>query len=448
MEFPEYIYIILPYCFIVSVLVLLYMKYLYVFKYRYTIGFMGAIWYVYNFIVFPLVGFFYFDFFFKTIDVELFFLVLVLIYIYFFSIFLGFFISARIKSFELALSKISLEGLAQKLCDSVRLSHIIAFYLILVSYKLYDNYLTYGTINVFKIISLKLPEEKIIQIIGSKIYIYALFESLIRNVFVLLSAILILKRRIVIAILFLVLQFYLMLSTKSKYVLLYPLFFFVLYNFFVRRIRMVYFLLVLFVFAALGIYSINVVRSGGNIYIDDLEEFLNSLIYIVVWRADFLYGFYILIEKILSGEVEVKAGITMLSIILRIIPRALFPSRMGASDVEMTREIFGFTDEKGWSFTFGGIGEFVYNFHIPGLLVIGVLNGILVHSMNKLFIHGIRRSNFIILSLILSNPIWYMPWNIGINEYIGQSIILSFVSYYILIFFLVIFSKLRLRTGD
>ncbi len=85
--------------------------------------------------------------------------------------------------------------------------------------------------------------------------------------------------------------------------------------------------------------------------------------------------------------------------------------------------MFGFEDEKGWAMNFG---EFIYSFHLPGVLIIGIT----IYTINK----SVNDRNYVLTSFILSNPIWYMPWNIGINDYFGQVFFINLIVYYFLLF--------------
>jgi glucose dehydrogenase len=93
---------------------------------------------------------------------------------------------------------------------------------------------------------------------------------------------------------------------------------------------------------------------------------------------------------------------------------------------------------------FGGIGEFIYSFHLPGVILIGVLAGIVIYTINKILIRSMKNGNFLLVSFILANPIWFMPWNIGINDYFGRKFIFAFLGFYLLIWILTTLNRIRI----
>jgi len=428
-----------------SIFILFYAYSLKVFKYGYTIGFMGSIWSVYNFIAFPLIGFFYFNDWFQK-DIYLISLMLLIMIIYFVNMFIGFYISSKTNIWNRFFSLIMLEERTKSLSYDLKLNTVLVLYVILVSYISYNNYSMYGTINSFTILSSvgTFTDEQIVATQkGIKIYIDAMSGDLVRLTFILLIGMLLYKKRPGIAFILLLFHIFIMLSAKSKYVMVYPLLYIALYSFYVTKIKLKYVLTFVFIMAFSGIYAINVLRQGGDLSNLDLSG-LDYIIKVVVWRGDFFHGLYFLLDEMINKGMLASGGVTIFSLMFRIIPRSIWPDRYGSTDIELTREIFGFANEKGWAMNFGGIGEFIYSFHLPGVILIGVIAGIVIYTINTILIKSIKNGNFILVSFILANPIWFMPWNIGINDYFGRKFIFSFLGFYLIFFILKKFNKIRI----
>lgn len=446
MSFEYYLLITIPYSFIIFVFILYYMYVLKVFKYGYTIGFMGSIWSIYNYILFPLVGFFYFKEYFMGKNIYLIALSFLIVIVYFVSMFIGFDFENKNKIGNYFFSILMLEKTTKRLSSIIKLKFIFFIYIILVILFFYKNYLIYGTINSFKILSdpTLITDEQIVAMQKSiKVYMFVMLNNLIKLTFTILIGVLLYKKKIKISFVLLIFHTFLMLSTKSKYVLVYPLIYIALYSFYVKKIKLRNAFIFTFILA-FGIYVINIVRAGGNLVGDINLTVVNNIIKIIIWRADFFHGLYFLLDEMINRGMLPAGGVTIFSLVFRIIPRSIWPDRYGSTDVELTKKIFGFEHEKGWSMNFGGIGEFIYNFHLGGVILIGVIAGIVIYSINRILIRSIKNENFILVSFILSSPIWYIPWNIGINDYFGWSFILSFVCFFILLFVLIILHKIKI----
>jgi hypothetical protein len=445
MNFEEYLYIVVPYSFIMFIFILYYAKSLEVFKYSYTIGFMGSIWSGYNFIAFPLIGFFYFREWFNK-DIYIISLMFLIMIIYFINMFIGFYISNKTVIWNRLFSWLMLENKTKELSSSLSLKILFIVYFFLVLYIFYNNYTMYGTINSFTILSIQglFTDEQIVAIQkGIKIYIDAILGDLIRISFIMLIGMLLYNKKTKISFMFLLFHIFLMLSTKSKYVMVYPLFYIALYSFYVKPIKLMYVMIFVFLLAFIGIYSINVIRSGGDLSNFDLSR-LDYIIKVVIWRGDFFHGLYSLLDEMINKGMLASGGVTIFSLVFRIIPRSVWPDRYGSTDIELTRELFGFDNEKGWAMNFGGIGEFIYSFHLPGVILIGVLAGIVIYTINKILIRSIKNGNFLLVSFILANPIWFIPWNIGINDYFGRKFIFAFLGFYLLIWILTTLNRIRI----
>jgi hypothetical protein len=445
MNFEEYLYIVVPYSFTMFIFILYYAKSLEVFKYSYTIGFMGSIWSGYNFIAFPLIGFFYFREWFNK-DIYIISLMFLIMIIYFINMFIGFYISNKTVIWNRLFSWLMLENKTKELSSSLSLKILFILYFFLVLYTFYNNYTMYGTINSFTILSTQglVTDGQIVAIQkGIKIYIDAISGDLIRLSFIMLIGMLLYNKKTKISFMLLLFHIFLMLSAKSKYVMVYPLFYIALYSFYVKPIKLKYVLSFVFLLAFIGIYSINVIRSGGDLSNFDLSR-LDYIIKVVIWRGDFFHGLYFLLDEMINKGMLASGGVTIFSLVFRIIPRSVWPDRYGSTDIELTRELFGFAHEKGWAMNFGGIGEFIYSFHLPGVILIGVLAGIVIYTINKILIRSMKNGNFLLVSFILANPIWFMPWNIGINDYFGRKFIFAFLGFYLLIWILTTLNRIRI----
>jgi hypothetical protein len=339
-----------------------------------------------------------------------------------------------------------LENKTKELSSSLSLKILFILYFFLVLYTFYNNYTMYGTINSFTILSTQglVTDGQIVAIQkGIKIYIDAISGDLIRLSFIMLIGMLLYNKKTKISFMLLLFHIFLMLSAKSKYVMVYPLFYIALYSFYVKPIKLMYVMIFVFLLAFIGIYSINVIRSGGDISNVDLSG-LDYIIKVVIWRGDFFHGLYFLLDEMINKGMLASGGVTIFSLVFRIIPRSVWPDRYGSTDIELTRELFGFAHEKGWAMNFGGIGEFIYSFHLPGVILIGVLAGIVIYTINKILIRSMKNGNFLLVSFILANPIWFMPWNIGINDYFGRKFIFAFFAFYLLIWILTTLNRIRI----
>lgn len=446
MTLEEYLLIIVPYSIIMFIFILYYANRLKVFQYGYTIGFMGSIWSSYNFISFPLVGFFYFNEWFQK-DIYIITLMFLIMIVYFINMFIGFYISSKTTIWKRFFSWIMLESKTKELSSNLSLKVIFLLYIIFVIYTLYNNYVLYGTINSFTILTnvgLISDEQIVTTQKGIKIYIDAISSDLMRLSFIIFIGMLLHKRMPKKAFVFLLFHIFIILSSRSKYVLVYPLFYIALYSFYINKIKLKYVLFFVFMLAFSGIYGINVLRQGGDLSNLDLSG-LDYIIKVVVWRGDFFHGLYFLLDEMINKEMLASGGITIFSLIFRIVPRSVWPDRYGSTDIELTRELFGFANEKGWAMNFGGIGEFIYSFHLPGVILIGVLAGIVIFSINTILIKSIKNENFILVSFILANPIWFIPWNIGINDYFGRKFIFAFLGFYLIIWILGNLNKIRIK---
>ncbi|HIP33259.1 MAG TPA: hypothetical protein EYG89_00665, partial [Bacteroidia bacterium] len=140
MSFEDYLLIVVPYSFTMFIFILYYAYTLKVFKYGYTIGFMGSIWSIYNFIAFPLIGFFYFNEWFQK-DIYLISLMFIIMIVYFINMFIGFYISNKTKIWNHFFSFIMLEDKTKKLSLTLTLKVVFILYILLVVYTSYNNYL-------------------------------------------------------------------------------------------------------------------------------------------------------------------------------------------------------------------------------------------------------------------------------------------------------------------
>lgn len=420
----DYWYILNFFNIFVTIFIILILKKLDFFnKATMGIGFFIFLWFFYYFVFQPLLGPFYFNKYYATIDFFYVLMAYITILIFIISIYFGLFFNTN----KIVNKLMSYEYL--KVSNRVN----IFLFIVLIFYMIYNTLSMYGTLNIMEALSKR--KEIFNNDIGTtSVY----FRYFINSIFTITSMIFltnrIIAKKTLMAFIFTIIIMYFSLFTGSKYGLLWIIYFIAL-NFFInhkpKKITIFSFMFIIVV----AVPFINLLRSGGNIEHGDFEIFLSVLLE----RSDFLFGLSLLIES-LSNDLSYSFGVSIVSIIFRFIPRIIFPDRPGSVDAELTEYIF---HTKEWIFAYGGIGEFYYNFGFFGVIIIGILAGIVFKIFNNLILESLNKKKYFIIAIIIASPVWRIPWAFGINGYFGIEFLFWLFALFLYISIDRIFSNLR-----
>lgn len=297
-----------------------------------------------------------------------------------------------------------------------------------------------GTINLIVSLSDNLTNRQIRGIqTGFGVYIMSFTFELLRIGTIAAIMFCIRRQFFLLSLLFLVVSLYLQLLTGSKYafVILFSYLAILHYNGF-YRIR-IWHLLILALLPLL-LMSLNLVRSGtftGEIGIERVV-YLYGL---MSWRGDFFHGLYHLVEAYSDGNIASWYGLNFIFLFLRFIPRTFFPERPGGTDMILTQQIFGFDSEVGWAMNFGGFGDAFLAGGVYSILIVAFFGALLVSAFDRLYRIGMAKKDELALLCSLSCPLWYAPWNVGLNDLVARNLVMWLVAFFVI----KVFMGLRLR---
>ena len=405
MQLDEYLIITIPFTFSYSFLILSNAKLLKVNRYIFTIGFFLTLWHFYEFVLFPLSAPFLFSDIIGNFDFWIYFIMLILIlfYLLFFNIFLRLFL---LITYNLS------NRIAIQFVDSKTVYTILKalFFFTLLFYLFYYKS-TYKTLNTIYVLTHKIPMNSA-KFINYQVYYWVIIYSIFSLSGYFMCIYHIFKKNYVKSMCYLLSLFYILVGLKSKYVFV-ILFLYIAGLYFTNNsLKSLIFLMFITLLIPFLVGGFNALRGGGISFNSDA---LFLLLKYFVWRADFLYGFYKQVYYHIK-TLDFSFGCSIFSLLLRIFPRAIWHDRPGSTNIILTQKIFGkFGDIKGWSFDFGGIGEFLYNFGPIGIILAAAYGSFWVALFNNMLIYSIKSRRLFLLSFILTSPVFWIPWNIGIN---------------------------------
>jgi hypothetical protein len=235
------------------------------------------------------------------------------------------------------------------------------------------------------------------------------------------------KRGLVWFIIATVVFFYLSMLNFSKYALLIPFVAVALLHFAGRLKSKKTIYLVIGYIAFVGILAINAARKGNQAFFTLEFSELPYAASIIIWRGDFYHGFLALNDQVLAGNISPQFGFASLALLFRVVPRSIWPDRPGSTDRELTEQVLGFTDADGWTLSFGGVGESYLNFLFIGPMIWGLMSGYVIMTFQRYFVECVKRKALVQIAILMAVPVYFMPWNMGLNDYFGRIFIFSMI---------------------
>lgn len=170
--------------------------------------------------------------------------------------------------------------------------------------------------------------------------------------------------------------------------------------------------------------AINLVRSGGN-----FDEFLSLNIFdLLVVRADQLPAFASALKIDRLNAIYDYPGENLLIFMHKIVGMksilAEYFFETSSFDTEVTTRIF--SGRIDWVLSLGGVAEFYVSMGFLGILLVSFLATLfycvaikICLSLNK----GVQGSGGLLFSCLVSFPMFYMPWGVGVNVFFGTKIL-------------------------
>ena len=327
-----------------------------------------------------------------------------------------------------------------KLTGRIRLStgyYVFCLALLIQSAVMYH---IYGTLNLTQTLTKELGVDQVRAIqVGFVVYFASFAYEFLRISFVYLILALLSERRIYLAVIISFIATYFLLLSGSKYSLVTIFYFMSTLAFFKLYKPKLYHALALLVLPIiLGV--LNIFRNTGQLQSIGWDS-VRYLYKLISWRGDFFHGFYHLIEQIALGNINYYYGVNFFFLPLRIIPRSLFPERPGSSDQILTKQLFGFEEVTGWALNFGGIGDAILAFGIVGVPLAALIAGTIVGMLHRIFIISTNSSHSLLFLFAITNPIWFAPWNVGLNDVIARNFIMWLAAFALMY----VIHKIKLR---
>jgi len=392
------------------------------FEGRFSLGFMGIIWFLYEYVLFPVLAPVVFDDKIGIYNSSIWFLCNVVI-----SVYLLTHVYAICKVKQYHTDKIVVYRGEQSSDFLMGLIYILS-----TATLLYIISGLSGGLNIITIYSNELTAQAKNDFSKSAMYSLLIVRSFFYISAVFIQCKLLSKGFIKLSIVFLFLNLYVLLLFKSKMALMQIFIYLGCYHYFYKKItfKLIISLLVLLVSF---IPIINVIRRGGAIDLGGGSDYLYTLFKIILWRADFYHGLHYLLDKAVSLELPLTMGLSSLGVVTRFIPRSIWEDRVGSSEIYLTEFVFGkFEHVSGWSFNFGGLGEFILNFWFFGVPIIGLLSGYIIANLHVIFVRSFQEKNFLLFSTIITSALWSTPWNIGFNTTVATNVIPIFFAFIVI----------------
>lgn len=202
------------------------------------------------------------------------------------------------------------------------------------------------------------------------------------------------------------------------------------------------FLVAIPVFVILRIYS-----AGNEVQLLARGDIASDLVFILDEFIARFKGFVNIVDFFdwFEGRPFV-AGLTLVQLLLRPIPRTLLADKPSSLDVFLSYEIYGRPEFGGNVAIFGGIVEMYYNFWYVGVFIWFIILGILLYRMHFGLINLIQQRKHIAAAFLLSNYVLLRGLvNLGVNTSSMQQIIMSVFVQVVIFFVLFIATGLTER---
>jgi hypothetical protein len=184
------------------------------------------------------------------------------------------------------------------------------------------------------------------------------------------------------------------------------------------------YILIFILSTPLLLVAINVIRSGGNI-----DELLSLTIFdLLIMRADQLPAFAASLKIDRVNAIYDYPGENVLIFVHKILGMKSFLAdyffETSSFDTEVTTRIFN--GKIDWVLSLGGVAEFYVSMGFLGILLISLIAVLLYCFAIKAFLslgRHVQGSNGLLFSCLVSFPMFYMPWGVGLNVFFGTKIL-------------------------